>query len=139
MTTIAATMSIACWPCDCCAASARALERAAHVGRHADLGLGVVIARAASRASALGEVERDRRRELGVLVADRGRRRPLAEARDRAQRDERRDGVASALPVDASRSAGLALTRRRRGRRRRAAPRPPPRRGSRPPSPAAGT
>jgi hypothetical protein len=68
----------------------RALERAAHVGRHGDVGLGLADRRAGLvEGAAFGQVERDRRRELGVLVADRGRRRALAEARHGAERHQR--------------------------------------------------
>ena len=61
-----------CCPCDCCAASAVPWNEPRTAGRHADVGLGLLDRRGrVVQRLALGEVERDRRRELGVLVVDR--------------------------------------------------------------------
>ena len=86
----------------------RALEAAAHVGRHADVGLGLLRSPrcASSSVAAFGEVERDRGRELGVLVADRGRRRRAR--RSCAMADSGTIGVALLLSALAGRRVARA-------------------------------
>ena len=89
MTTMAATMSIDCWPCESCAlAAVPAKAPRTLVGMPMLASAWLISALALFRFDAFGEVEGNRGRQLAVLVVDRGRRRGLEEPRYRCQRHE---------------------------------------------------
>ena len=124
MTTMAATISIACCPCDCCAASAvPANAPRTFVGRPMSASA-CLIARLASSSvlpsARLNEIVVASSASWWLIEVG------VARSRKRATAESGTSGVTlllSALPVDGSREPGLALTRarrRRRGRRGRA-------------------